>query len=176
MDERDAELCAHQGELSGAVVGAVVDIEALGDAAADEGVGEHGEEGLDVLRGGEGGEGDDTGGVVDEGDEVALSPRSAVTDLRPVHDIAHPQLAGVAEGEAAAVGAVVGLGIEQALAMEQPVHGGGGEGVVDAFVAGGADDGAYRPGGIVDLERDETRGELGGAHAFSGDSGLIGSD
>ena len=128
----------------------------------NEGVGEHGEEGLDVLRGGEGGEGDDAGGVVDEGDEVGLSPGSAVTDLRPVHDIAHPQLAGIAEGEAAAVGAVVGLGIEQALAVEQPVHGGGGEGVVDAGVAGGADDGAHRPGWIGDLEPNETRGELWG--------------
>ena len=35
-------------------------------------------------------EGDDAGGVVDEGDEVALSPRSAVAELGPVHDIAHP--------------------------------------------------------------------------------------
>ena len=75
VDERDAELGTDQGELAGAVVGAVVDIEALGDAAADEGVGEHGEEGLDVLRGGEGGEGDDAGGVVDEGDEGALTLR-----------------------------------------------------------------------------------------------------
>ena len=45
--------------------------------------------------------GDDAGGVVDEGDEGALSPRSPVAELGPVHDIAHPQLAGVAEGEAA---------------------------------------------------------------------------
>ena len=35
VDEGDAELGADQGELAGAVVGAVVDIEALGDAAAE---------------------------------------------------------------------------------------------------------------------------------------------
>ena len=68
----------------------------------------------------------------------------------------------IAEGEAAAVGAVVGPGIEQALAVEQPVHGGGGEGGVDAGVAGVTDDGAHRPSGIGELERDETRGDLGG--------------
>ena len=42
------------------------------------------------------------------------------------------------------------------------MHGGGGEGVVDAGVAGGADDGAHRRGWIVEHERDETRGEFGG--------------
>ena len=37
MDEGNAELCADQGEVAGAVGGAVVDIKALGEPAADEG-------------------------------------------------------------------------------------------------------------------------------------------
>ena len=119
MDERDAELCADQDELTGAVGGAIVDVEALGQPAADKGVLEHGQEGLNVLGGGEGGEGDDAGGVVDEGNEVGLAPALAEPDLGPVHDVAHPQLAGVAEGEAAAVGAVRGLLVEQAPAAEE---------------------------------------------------------
>ena len=61
---------------------------------------------------------------------------TAVPDLWPVHDVAHPQLAGVAEREAAAVGAVRGLSVEQALAAEQPVHGRGGERVVDGVFDG----------------------------------------
>ena len=35
-----------------------------------------GRKALDVLGGGEGGEGDDAGGVIDEGDEVGLAPGS----------------------------------------------------------------------------------------------------
>ena len=140
MDQGDAEPGADQGELAGPVACAVVDVEALGQPAADEGVPEHRQEGLGVLGGGEGGEGDDAGGVVDEGDEVGLAAATAVPDLWPVHDVAHPQLAGVAEGEAAAVGAVRGLSVEQALAAEQPVHGRGGERVVDAVLDGRPDD------------------------------------
>ena len=140
MDERDAKLCADQDELTGAVGGAIVDVEALGQPAADKGVLEHGQEGLNVLGGGEGGEGDDAGGVVDEGNEVGLAPASAEPNLGPVHDVAHPQLAGVAEGEAAAVGAVRGLLVEQAPAAEEPMHGRGGERVIGAALAGSLDD------------------------------------
>ena len=161
MDERDAELCADQDELTGAVGGAIVDVEALGQPAADKGVLEHGQEGLHVLGGGEGGEGDDAGGVVDEGNEVGLAPAPAEPDLGPVHDVAHPQLAGVAEGEAAAVGAVRGLLVEQAPAAEEPMHGRGGERVIDAALAGSLDDGAHRPCRIVDLQRNEALGDLG---------------
>ena len=39
---------------------------------------------------GEGGEGDDAGGVVDEGDQVGLAASPAVGDGRAVHDVAHP--------------------------------------------------------------------------------------
>ena len=65
VDERDAELCAHQGELLGAVVGAVVDEQSHGEPPACDGLLEHGEERGGVLRVGEGGEGEDAGGVVD---------------------------------------------------------------------------------------------------------------
>ena len=106
----------------------------------DDGVAEHRQEGLDVLGGVEGGEGDDAGCVVDEGDEVGLAAGFAVADFGPVHDVAHPQLAGVPEGEAAAVGAAWGFFVEQAVAAEQPVHGRGGERVVDALLSGRPDD------------------------------------
>ena len=82
-------------------------------------------------------------------------------DLGPVHDVAHPQLAGVAEGEAAAVGAVRRLLVEQALAAEEPMHGRRGERVIDAAVSSCPDDGAHRPGGVVGLERNEALGDLG---------------
>ena len=78
-----------------------------------------------------------------------------------MHDVAHPQLAGVAEGEAAAVGAVRGLLVEQAPAAEEPMHGRGGERVIDAAVSSCPDDGAHRPGGVVGLERNEALGDLG---------------
>ena len=52
--------------------------------------------------------------------------------------------------------------VEQALAREQPVHGRGGKGVVDAALAGGADEGFDRERGVLGLERDEQLGDLGG--------------
>ena len=79
-----------------------------------------------------------------------------------MRDVAHPQLVGVAEGEAAAVGAVRGLFVEQALAAEQPVHGRGGERMVDAVLDRRPDDAAYRLGGVVGLQGDEALGDLGG--------------
>ena len=100
-------------------------------------------------------------GVVDEGDEVGLAPGSPVPDLGSVHDVAHPQLAGVFEGEAAAVGTVGRLLVEQALAAEEPVHGGRGERMIHAALAGLLDDPAHRPCRIVGLQLDELRGDLG---------------
>ena len=44
VDERDAELGAHERELLGAVVGAVVDEQSHGESPADDGVLEHGQE------------------------------------------------------------------------------------------------------------------------------------
>ena len=65
VDERDAELGAHERELLGAEVGPVVDVQPGGQAAPRDGVLEHGQERGGVLRVGEGGEGDDARGVVD---------------------------------------------------------------------------------------------------------------
>ena len=47
---------------------------------------------------GEGGVGDDAGDVVDEGDQVGLAAAPAVGDVGVVHDVAHPQFAGMAVG------------------------------------------------------------------------------
>ena len=117
----------------GAVVRTVVAIEPSRESAPGDGLLEHGQERGGVLGVREGGEGDDPGGVVEEGDEEGLSASAPVAHLRPVHDIAHPQLAGVAEGEAPPVGGgrVAGRFVEQPLAREQPVHGRGRERVVD---------------------------------------------
>ena len=60
MDERDAELGTHQGELLGPVVRTVVDVQAQRQPPSDEGVFEHRQE-----RGGVLGEGDDARGVVE---------------------------------------------------------------------------------------------------------------
>ena len=76
-------------------------------------------------------------------------------------DVAHPQLAGLLEGEAAAVGAVGRLLVEQALAAEEPVHGGRGERMIHTVLAGLLDDPAHRPCRIVGLQLDEVRGDLG---------------
>ena len=164
VDEGDAELCAHQGELLGAVVGAVVDEQSHGEPPACDGLLEHGEERGGVLRVGEGGEGEDAGGVVDERDEEGLSAPASVAHLRPVHHVAHPQLAGVAEGEASPVGGdgLTGALVEQPFAREQPVHGGGGERVVDAALAGGADEGFDRERGVLGLERESSSATSGG--------------
>ena len=125
---------------------------------------EHGQERGGALGEGEGGEGDDTGGVVEERDEEGLSAPSPVTDLRPVHHIAHPQLARVAEGEPSPVGGdgLTGALVEQALAREHPVHRRGGKGVLDAALAGGFDERFDRPRGLFGLERNEHFDNLGG--------------
>ena len=133
MDEGDAEFRAHERKLLGAVVGAVVDEQSHGQPPACDGVFEHGQERGGALGVCEGGKGDDAGGIVDECDEEGLSAPAPVAHLRPVHDIAHPQLAGVAVGEASPVGGdgLAGARVEQPLAREQPVHRRGGKGVVD---------------------------------------------
>ena len=65
VDERDAELCAHERELVGAVVGTIVDEQPHGQSAPGDGLLEHGQERGGVLGVGEGGEGNHPGGVVD---------------------------------------------------------------------------------------------------------------
>ena len=148
--------------MLGAVVGTIVDKEPHWTAAADERALEHGEEGGGVLRVREGGEGNRPGGIVDECNEVGLSPSAPVAHGGAVHDIALPALAGVAEGEPAPVGGdgVIGVFVEESFAREQPVHGRGREGVVDAALAGGLDEGVDRQRGVLGLERDELLGDL----------------
>ena len=74
--------------------------------------------------------------------EEGLAAPAPVTDLRSVHDVAHPQLSGIAEGESSPVGrgGRAGTPVEQALGREQPVHRGGSKRVVDAARAGGLDE------------------------------------
>ena len=124
VDERDGEFRAHERERLGAVVCTVVDEPSHGEPAACDGLLEHGQERGGVLRVGEGGEGDDAGGIVDERDEEGFSAPAPVAHLRPVHHVAHPKLAGIAEGESSSVGGdgLAGARVEQALAREQPVQ------------------------------------------------------
>ena len=72
MEQSDAEFRAHERALLGAVVGAVVGAQSHGEPPACDGLLEHGQEGGGVVRVGEGGEGDDAGGIVDERDEEAF--------------------------------------------------------------------------------------------------------
>ena len=161
VNQRNAEPGADQGEMTGAVGASVVDVQAGREAAPDQRVLEHRQERRSVLRHGEGGERDDAGGVVDEGDQVGLAPGSAVPDLGSVHDVAHPHLAGMPEGEAAAIRPVGRLLVEQALAAEEAVHGGRGERVVDTLLLDLLDDGANRQCVVLGLQRDEALGDLG---------------
>jgi hypothetical protein len=105
--EGDAKL-AHTSAMLGAERRPVVHVAALGDTAAANGLLQRRQERRHVLREGKRGEGHHACGVVDERDEVRLlAPASAQRHHRPVHDVAHPELVGVLEREAATV---LGLG------------------------------------------------------------------
>ncbi len=72
--------------------------------------------------------GDDPRSIVEEGDQIGLATSSvADQDFGAVHDIAHPQLAGLLEGEAAPItlGACLARDVHQSMAHEQPMDGGG---------------------------------------------------
>ena len=149
VDEGHTELGAHQRQVLGAVVGAVVDIQALRQAAAHQRLLEHRQEGGGVLGQGKGGIGHHPRGVVYESDEVSLAP-GAPLDVhgRAVHHVAHPQLAGTRKGEAAPVIArrCVGALAHQSLAHQQTVDRGGGQRHVGGNLlarAGVLDDGAH---------------------------------
>ena len=168
VDQRDAELGADEGEVPGPVAGAVVDVEAVRQSAAHEGLPEHGQEGGGVLGEREGGVGDDAGGVVDEGDQIGLAAPAAVGDGRAVHDVAHPQLAGVPVGEAAAVGGgPARVAVEEPLAGEQPVDRRGREMDVvrHALPPRLVDHGAHGEGGAGGLYGDQQFGGLRGQPA-----------
>ena len=166
MDQSDAELGAHQGQLLGAEICSVVDKQTERQAAADQGLLEHRQEGDGVLAAGKGSVGDDAGGVVDEGDQVGLVTLAASADLGAVHDIAHPQLNGELEGKAAAVDAkrLVSAFAHEALAAEQTVHGGRRQTQVVGELAGadGAGDHlAHRPDWVFGLGGDQQLDHVG---------------
>ena len=137
VDERNPELGAHEGELVRAVVGTVVDVEPQRKSPAGERALEHRQERGGALGEVEGGEGEHAGGIVDEGHEEGLSAPAPIADLRSVHDIAHPQLAGVAESEASPVDGdgLAGAFVEKAFAREQPMHRGGSQRALDPALA-----------------------------------------
>jgi hypothetical protein len=124
MNQGDAELGAHQGQVLGAVIGPIVHVQALGQPATQDGLLENRQEGGGILRQGEGRIGDHPGGIVDEGDQIGLA-LDAITDedRRSVHHIAHPQLPGLLESEAAPVGiALLAPGLaHQSMAGKQAV-------------------------------------------------------
>ena len=164
VDQRDAELGTDQRELAGAVVGAVVDVEAFGDAAADQRLLEHRQERDGVFREGEGRVRDHPGSVVDEGDQIGFTaPAATVADADPVHHIAHPEFARVLEGEAPPVGARGGIGLpdHQPFAGQEPIDRGrrhrqiGGD---RAALAGALDHEPHRELGVLLFHGDERLG------------------
>jgi len=168
MDQGNPQFGTHQGQLLGAVIGAVVHIQALRQSAAQDRLLEHRQKGLGVLRQGKGGIRNDPGGIVDEGDQVGLAPDAPpYPDAWPVHHIAHPQLPGLGEGEAAAVviaWVVLGL-VHQAMAGEQPVHGGQWQRQIRGDLgrlARRADDQLHRQIGVVLLGRQQGFDHRGG--------------
>ena len=74
MDERHAEFGADEREVAGAIRAAVVDVEPLGNAAAQDRPLEDGQEGGDRLAAREGRVRDHAGGIVEQRDEVRLVP------------------------------------------------------------------------------------------------------
>ena len=149
-----------------AVVGTVVDVEPQRKPAAGERALEHRQERGGALGEVEGGEGEHAGGIVDEGHEEGLSASAPIADLRSVHDIAHPQLAGVAEGEASPVDGdgLAGAFVEKAFAREQPMHCRGSQRALDPALARCADEGVDRERGLLGLQPHEQLGDVGGQH------------
>jgi hypothetical protein len=109
------------------VSGHRIDVESFGNAAAQDGLLENGQEGSSVLGESEGGEGNEAGGVIEQGDQVSLAFALVLDkDGGPVHHVTHPELVGFVEGEAPAVfgGGLGGSLVHEAVAGKQAVHGG----------------------------------------------------
>ena len=170
VDERNPELGAHEGELVRAVVGTVIDVKSQRQAPAGERALEHRQERGGALGEVEGGEGEHAGGIVDEGHEEGLSAPAPIADLRSVHDIAHPQLAGVAEGEASPVDGdgLAGAFVEKAFAREQPMHRRGSQRALDPALARRADEGVDRERGLLGLQPHEQLRRYRGADGEAG--------
>ena len=128
--EDAADAGADEGDFLGAVDGAVIDEELLGDAAFVEGGADGLHEGVDVFLEEEFAVAEDAAGVVDEGDELGLLACSgAGVDVGSEHGVGLPELVGVfhAEGEAFLV--VVVVGSEQFVLANEAVEGGLGDAV-----------------------------------------------
>ncbi len=129
-------------------------------AAAEHGLLQHRQEGGGALGEGEGGVGDHPRRVVDERDEVRLALLAGDGDGRAVHDVAHPQVARLLEGEAPVV---LGRRLARLLrhepgAGEQPVYRARCERQALGDLPGGerlADDELDRELALLVLDRDE---------------------
>src|SRR6266545_4357478 len=129
-------------------------------AAAEHGLLQHRQEGGGALGEGEGGVGDHPRRVVDERDEVRLALLAGDGDGRAVHDVAHPQVARLLEGEAPVV---LGRRLARLLrhepgAGEQPVYRARREWQALGDLPGGdrlADDELDRELALLVLDRDE---------------------
>ena len=96
VGEGDAGQGGGLGEEVRGEAGAVVHVEALGDAAGEEGLLEDEAEGADGLGGAEGVAHDDTGVVVDNGAEDGLGGAVLVGgNAGPVHEVADPEVVDV---------------------------------------------------------------------------------
>jgi len=167
MDQCNAELGAHQGQVVGTVVGAVIDIQSLREASSQDRLLEYGQKRLGVLRMGESSMRDEARGIIQKADEIALAP-SAPGDGhgRAVHHIAHPQLPGTCEGKAAAVllARLLGAPLHQAVAGEQAVHARGRQVLALGHrpqCAGLGDDQTHRQRRVVLLDREQLLGDGG---------------
>ena len=102
--QQAADAGADEGDFLGAVDGAVVDEQLLGDAAFVEGGADGLHQGVDVFLEEELAVAEDAAGVVDEGDEPGLfaAVRYAGVKVGSEHGVGLPELVGVlhAEGEA----------------------------------------------------------------------------
>lgn len=96
MGEGDAGQGGGLGEEVRGEAGAVVHVEALGDAAGEEGLLEDEAEGADSLGGAEGMAHDDAGVIVDDGAEDGLGGSVLFgEDARSVHEVADPEVVDV---------------------------------------------------------------------------------
>ena len=165
VDQRDAELRADQREVARAKRRPVVDVQALRTAAVQDRPLEDGQERGHGLAAGEGRVRDDARRIVEQRDQVRLvaAPVLLVEHGRAVHDVAHPELVGGVEAEAAPVlaGGRLGRPRHQAVAAQQPMDGRGRQRQVggdEALVARGADHQRDAVGRVLLFERAELIG------------------
>jgi hypothetical protein len=123
----DTEPGAECSEHLAPIGGAVVEVQAFGDPAPQDGLLEDGQERRGVFRKGEGRVGYDARRVVDQRDQISLL-LSLVTDghARTMHHVAHPQFARLLVGEVAPIFArgFAGCALVEPVLREQPMYGG----------------------------------------------------